>query len=149
MSTRTTWRRSAVDRDRVLTRLDALEGYLRELRGIVPPSLADYRRVEVKRACERLAQVTVEAALDVCALLVRELRLGVPAEEDDLLNKLLQAGLLSEQTVATLRRMKGFRNILVHEYTAVDDRIVYEVVTQKIGDLARFAAEVRAILDRL
>lgn len=148
MCTATTWRRSAVDRDRVLTRLDAVEGYRRELRGIVPASLADYTRAEVKRACERLAQDAVEAALDVCGLLVRKLRLGVPADEDDLLNKLLQAALLSEQTVATLRRMKGFRNTLVHESTAVDDRIVYEVVTQKIGDLARFAAEARAILDQ-
>jgi len=73
---------------------------------------------------------------------------GVPADEDNLLDKLFQVVLLSEQTVATLRRMKGFRNILVHEYTAVDDRIVYEVVTQEIGDLGRFAAEVRAILAR-
>lgn len=52
------------------------------------------------------------------------------------------------KTVATLRRLKGFRNVLIHEYTAVDNRIVDEVVTQKIGNLARFAAEVRAILDR-
>lgn len=129
-----------MDRERILTRLDDLARYLRELNGIVPRSFADYGRVEVKRACERLAQVAIEAALDVCAVLVRELRLGVPGEEDDLL--------LSGETVATLRRMKGFRNILVHEYTAVDDRIVYEVVTERIGDLAQFAAEVRAVLGR-
>ena len=39
-----------VDRDRVLAKLDELDGYLRELRSI---------------ACERLAQVAVEATLDV------------------------------------------------------------------------------------
>lgn len=103
-------------------------------------------RVEVKRACERLAQVAIEAALDVCAFLVRELRLGVPGEEDDVLAKLLQAGILSGETVAILRQMKGVRNILVHEYTAVDDRIVYEVVTQRMDDLRRFTDEVRGIL---
>ncbi len=137
-----------MDRERILTRLDAMEGYLRELGGILPGSFSDYGRVEVKRACERLAQVAIEAALDVCALLVRELRLGVPGEEDDILAKLLHSGTLSEETVTILRQMKGFRNILVHEYAAVDDRIVFEVVTSRLGDLGRFAVEVRAVLAR-
>ncbi len=137
-----------MDRERILARLDALGGYLRELRGIVPPSFAAYRKVEVRRACERLAQLAIEAALDVCALLVRELRLGVPGEEDDLLTKLRDAGVLSPAAVENLRRMKGFRNVLVHEYTAIDDRIVYEVVSNRLGDLEGFAAEVRAALAR-
>jgi uncharacterized protein YutE (UPF0331/DUF86 family) len=42
--------------------------------------------------------------------------------------------------------MKGFRNVLVHEYGAVDDRIVYEVVVHRMTDLAKFGGEVRALL---
>lgn len=49
-----------VDRDRVLTKLDELDGYVRELRSIVPASLEAYLAVEKKRACERLIQVSVE-----------------------------------------------------------------------------------------
>jgi uncharacterized protein YutE (UPF0331/DUF86 family) len=45
--------------------------------------VVDRDRVLAKRACERLAQVAVEAALDVCALLVAGMRLGLPGEEDD------------------------------------------------------------------
>src|SRR5436309_14835225 len=71
-----------VDRDRVLAKLDRLDGYLSELRSIVPARFEEYLRVERKRACERLAQVAVEAVLDVCALLVPGLRLGLPGEED-------------------------------------------------------------------
>ncbi len=137
-----------MDRERILAKLDRLEQYLRELGEVAPTAFAEYQRVEKKRACERLAQIAVEAALDVCALLVRELRLGLPGEVDDVLTKLLEAGILSPDTVTALRRMKGFRNILVHEYGAVDDRLVYEVVTQRMGDLTRFAGEVRAILAR-
>lgn len=65
-----------------------------------------------------------------------------------MLTKLLEGGILSPDTVTALRRMKGFRNILVHAYGAVDDRLVYDVVTQRMGDLTRFAGEVRAILAR-
>ncbi|MBC7315998.1 MAG: DUF86 domain-containing protein [Chloroflexi bacterium] len=91
----------------------------------------------------------MEAALDLCALVVRGPRVGVPAEQDDLVDKLLQAGLRSEQTVATRRRMKGFHRIVVREPAAVDDRLGYEVVTPKTGDLARCATGGRAILDRV
>lgn len=135
-----------MDRERILTRLAQLDQYLKDLHGIAPATFDEYRRVEKKRACERLAQIAVEAAFDTCALLVRELRLGLPGEEDDLLAKLLEGGFLSAETVGALRRMKGFRNILVHEYGTVDDRLVYDVVTQRMGDLERFAREVRALI---
>ena len=135
-----------VDRDRVLAKLDQLDGYLSELRSIVPARFEEYLRVERKRACERLAQVAVEAVLDVCALLVTGLRLGLPGEEDDLFEKLSRNGAISDSMADTLRRMKGLRNLLVHEYGRVNDRIVFEVVSQRLGDFDVFKGEVLAFL---
>lgn len=43
-----------IDRERVLAKLDELDGYLTELRSIAPE-----QRVEKKRACERLLQASV------------------------------------------------------------------------------------------
>ena len=48
-----------LDHERVLAKLDELEGYLRELEAIAPRNLTDYRRIEKKRACERLVQIAV------------------------------------------------------------------------------------------
>jgi uncharacterized protein YutE (UPF0331/DUF86 family) len=87
-----------VDRDRVLAKLDELDGYLAELRSIAPSQFEEYLRVERKRACERLAQVAVEAALDVCALLVTGLRLGLPGEEDDLVFEVVSQRLVDFET---------------------------------------------------
>ena len=47
-------RSRVVDRERLLAKLDELDGYLRELRAIAPPRLENYRTIEKKRACERL-----------------------------------------------------------------------------------------------
>ncbi len=41
-----------------------------------------------------------------------------------------------------LRRMRGFRNILVHEYTQVDDQIVYQMASERLGDFEVFIREV-------
>jgi uncharacterized protein YutE (UPF0331/DUF86 family) len=135
-----------VDRDRVLAKLDEMDGYLRELRSIAPGHFEAYLAVGKKRACERLVQVAVEAALDVCALLVAGMRLGLPGEEDDLFDKLVRGKGISTSMADTLRRMKGLRNLLVHEYGRVNDRIVFEVVSQRLGDFEAFKREVLASL---
>lgn len=135
-----------LDRERILAELDELEGYLQELDQIRPASFEEYRQIEKKRACERLLQISIEAVIDVCNLLVAGLRLGLPAEEDDLFEKLVQASLISPEMGHKLRMMKGFHNILVHEYGRVDDRIAYEVLTERLGDFEAFKSEVLKVL---
>jgi uncharacterized protein YutE (UPF0331/DUF86 family) len=131
-----------LDRERILGKIDQLEGYLRDLRTIVPQDFAAYQKVEKRRACERLLQLSIEAVIGVCHLLVTGLRLGIPAEEDDLFEKLVAAGVISPQTRETLKEMKGFRNILVHEYARIDDRMVYEVARSRLGDFETFKEEI-------
>ncbi|MEW6683034.1 MAG: DUF86 domain-containing protein [Nitrospirota bacterium] len=137
-----------VDRGRILGKLDELERYVRELRAIAPGSFEEFLRPEKKRACERLLQISVEATIDVCHLLVMGLRLGYSSEEADLFNALARKDVISEGLAATLKDMKGFRNILVHEYAEVDDALVYKAVRDRLGDFEAFKREVLAALDR-
>jgi uncharacterized protein YutE (UPF0331/DUF86 family) len=138
-----------VDRDRVLGKVDELDGYLRELRSIAPATLEEYRTVEKKRACERLLQIAIEAVVDVCALLVTGLRLGVPSEENDVFDKLARAGAISVERATVLHRMKGFSNLLVHEYVRIDDRIVFETLRDRLGDFDEFRREILATIRTL
>jgi uncharacterized protein YutE (UPF0331/DUF86 family) len=50
------------------------------------------------------------------------------------------------ETVGTLRRMKGCRNILVHEYGHVLDELIFETITTRLGDFDDFR---RAVLQAL
>ena len=135
-----------IDRDRLLAKIDELDGYLTELRSIAPEQFEDYLRVEKRRACERLVQVSVEAMIDACALLVTGLRLGLPGEEEDLFDKLTQRGAISPSMADTLRRMKGLRNLLIHEYGRINDKIVFETISQRFGDFESFKREILAFL---
>jgi uncharacterized protein YutE (UPF0331/DUF86 family) len=135
-----------IDRDRILAKLDELDTSLRELRSVVPPSFDEYLTVEKRRSCERLLQVSIEAVIDTCALLVTGLRLGLPADEDDLFEKLASRGVISHRIADLLRRMKGMRNILVHEYGRVDNALVFETVEQRLGDFDAFTREVLSFL---
>lgn len=124
-----------LDRDRILTKIDELDGYIRELRQVVPAGFAEYlAKVEARRACERLLQISIQSLLDICHLFVAGLRLGLPAEEDDMLSKIEQAKVFSPEILQSLRTMKGFRNILVHEYGGVDNAIVFKAATARLRD---------------
>ena len=131
-----------LDRERILAKIDVLDGYLKELRGILPASFEEYKKIEKRRACERLLQVSIECMIDICGLMVTGLRLGLPAEEDDLFEKLEQAGIITLQRKESLKKMKGFRNILVHEYGEVDDMIVYEVLQNNLNDFEAFKQDI-------
>ena len=135
-----------IDRDRILAKLDELDSYLRELRSVVPASFHEYLTVEKRRSSERLLQVAIEAVIDICALLVTGLRLGLPADEDDLFEKLTAREVISPPIADLLRRMKGMRNILVHEYGRVDNALVFETVQQRLGDFDAFKREILAFL---
>jgi len=131
-----------LDKERLLAKIDELEGYLKEIEQVKPTSFEEYKRVEKKRACERLLQLSIECMIDICALMVTGLRLGLPSEEDDLFERLEQARIISPIMKETLRKMKAFRNILVHEYGRIDDQLVYEVLQSRLNDFVTFKCEI-------
>jgi uncharacterized protein YutE (UPF0331/DUF86 family) len=131
-----------LDKARVLAKIDEIDGYLKELELIKPASFEEYKRIEKRRSSERLLQLTIECMIDICALLVTGLRLGLPSEEADLFERLEQAGIISPIMKETLRKMKAFRNILVHEYGRIDDQLVYEVLQNRLNDFIAFKREI-------
>src|SRR2546422_4886663 len=130
----TSTRSLVIDRERLLAKLDELDGYVAELRSIAPPSLEEYKAVEKRRACERLLQLMVQAAIDACGLVVTGLRLGLPGQEDDLFEKLAQRGVISPGTAALLRQMRGLRKLLGHEYGRINDEVLFDAVHRRLRD---------------
>jgi len=135
-----------LDEGRILAKLDELEGYLAELRAIAPENLKEYRRIEKKRSCERLLQLCIECVIDMCRILVSGLRLGLPADENDLFEKLNKNGIVSSSVTRLLRQMRGFRNILVHEYASVDDELVFKYGKTRLGDFEKIRKQILKVL---
>ncbi len=136
-----------LDHERILAKLDELDGYQRELAQIIPATFTEYlEKGEKRRACERLLQISIQCVIDMCSLVVAGLRLGLPAEEEDLFEKLEVANLVTPQIMRMLRAMRGFRNILVHEYGGVDNTIVFQRATSGVRDFALFRDAILEIL---
>lgn len=131
-----------IDKEKIFSKIDELNKYLDELEEIKPSSYEEYEEsIEKKRACERLLQISIETVIDISQILVSELKLGIPEDEDVIFEKLSKKKIISKNLEKILKRMKGFRNILVHKYGEVNDELVYENF-DKLEDFNKFIEEI-------
>jgi len=131
------------DRDLVEKKLAFIETCVAELRRLAAPDALE-RDVKERRFVEHTLQIAIQAALDVAAHIVSDDHLGEPRTNQELFVLLSGAGWLDGPLAQSLRAAAGFRNVLVHGYTAVDPEIVRDVLVNRLGDLVAFVAAIRA-----
>ena len=137
-----------LDKNRILSKLDELDSYLTELEDVMPKNYEEYiNSIEKKRSCERLLHIMIECTIDVCTLMVKDLRLGLPAGEEDLFEKIEKKKIISKRMKEKLKLMRGFRNILVHRYAGVDDQLVFENL-KNINDSREFRKQIISFLKK-
>lgn len=71
-------------------------------------------------------------------------RLGEPRTNRELFDLLQRNGWIDDDLADTLRRMVGFRNILVHGYDVVDLAVLRDIVDNRLDDLLAFSARIRS-----
>ncbi len=133
------------DEDLVAKKLALIETYVRELRTLAKPREIS-TEVRERRFAEHTLQIAIQAAMDVASHIVSDEKLGEPTTNSQLFEILAHAGWLQAEQSDRLRKMAGFRNVLVHGYAVVDPAIVRDVVENHLGDLLDFVAAVRARL---
>jgi uncharacterized protein YutE (UPF0331/DUF86 family) len=130
---------------RFVVKIGELENYLQSLDEILPDTEEEYLRDYVKRlATERLLQLSIEVVLDLCAMLVQQLRLGPPSDEENILELLRKR----VKNIELIKEMKSFRNILVHRYGEINNRLVFENATQGRDDFEKIIEEFREIIEK-
>ena len=71
----------------------------------------------------------------------------MPATAADAFAELVQLELIERGLAQRLQRAVGFRNVLVHEYTEVDWKIVMRVIRTDTRDLSAFGKAVVKMLE--
>ena len=138
-----------MDKQRILTLLDLLDGYLQDLGGRLPRTFSEYNKdIEKQRFCERTLQLQIEVCIDIAHLLVKELKLGLPDEEESVFEKLRDEDIVSEETFQKLRAMKKFRNVLIHRYKQINNSLVFRNAVDNKNDFIVFKKEVLSFLKK-
>lgn len=136
-----------MDKKRILSKFEEMNKYLEELDEIKPLDLDKYKNlIEKKRACERLLQIIIESIIDICNILTSDLRLGIPADEEDMFSKLEKKAIITKDIKNILINMKGMRNVLVHKYENIKDELIFEAISEKLDDFEKFKMEILKFL---
>lgn len=127
----------------VRKKLAAIESAVADLRRLARPD-ALALDVREERFVEHTLQIGIQAALDIASHIVADDRLGEPDTNRQLFDRLAGAAWISTSLAETMKRMVGFRNILVHGYQDVDLAMVRDVVEHRLDDLLQFVAAIGA-----
>jgi uncharacterized protein YutE (UPF0331/DUF86 family) len=118
------------DGETICRRLHALEAYAAELERLGVTVSRDKFDAELSTQwmIEHGLQLAIECVLDVGNHLIAGEHLGTPQSYREIIELLGQRGILPPEFVSAVRGMPGFRNILVHDYLAVDPGIVWDML---------------------
>lgn len=82
--------------------------------------------------------VAIEVCIDMCNHLISRNGLKIPEDYSDTFRVMMDAGAFDKLFVDNLVKMAKFRNRLVHLYWEVDDKTVYLILQNNLGDFKKF-----------
>lgn len=134
--------------DDIQTKLDVLRDNLEKMALLPQASFeefsGDFRNVD--SALHRL-QTSIQALMDLGSYLVARYGLSPPRTSRDVLEQLEQAGRLPAGAAARFGPIFSFRNRVVHLYDRVDERIVFQILTDERQDLVDLLDLLLALLE--
>ena len=103
-----------------------------------PNNLEDYRRLDcivlnLQRACE--------AVIDIAMYIVSTRKLGIPQTKKEAFIKLEENNIITKEMSENMKKMIGFRNIAIHDYKEIDEKILQDVIENHLEELLTFARQ--------
>jgi len=137
--------------NRINDKIQEIEKFLEELESVLPKDLDEYlNNFKIKAICERHFEKIVEAVVDISFLIIREKKFESPTDDENSFEILSNHNIISKELSIKLKAAKGMRNIIAHEYGKIDDKLVFEAVTQElIKDVNEFINQIEKELKRL
>ncbi|MCC7203149.1 MAG: DUF86 domain-containing protein [Nitrospirae bacterium] len=136
-----------IDTTLIRRKLGELETCIHTLERLRGYSLKELQEDRAKAwSVEHGLQIAVQTVIDTGNNILAAL--GEHEIEDyvDVIDKLGEQGVIPKAFSQSIRGMAGFRNILVHEYAAVDLTKVYHVLQNQLDDFRQFAKHIDAYL---
>lgn len=84
----------------------------------------------------------VQISIDIGSHIISTTNQPLPQTMGDIFTKLHELGAISQETNERLRKAVGFRNIVVHNYEAINWEIVYAICQNSLRDFRQFAQEI-------
>jgi len=115
----------------------------------LPSSFEEFSQLGlVKDGIYKRMEFAIENIIDICSIINSDLHLSVPESEESFVENLANAGIFTQNMAEKTRRMKGFRNIIVHRYGKIDDILAHKILTEHMEDFYEFIESIEQFLGR-
>jgi uncharacterized protein YutE (UPF0331/DUF86 family) len=138
-----------MDEDLIRQKLESLRRCVLRVREKCPadaatlerdPDLQDIVTLNLSRA--------IQLCVDIGAHLIAEVDVPAPVTMGQTFDGLARVGVLTPDLARKLRRAVGFRNIVVHNYEAIDWQVVHALADSHLSDFTDYARAVMAYLGK-
>lgn len=129
-----------VDISLILRKLASLDDYRKQLAEFATITVDEYRSDwKVQRIVERTLQMMIELCADIAGHIIADNALRTPETYADTFRVLGENAILTTEQTAVMEKMAKFRNVVVHQYEAVDAEIVVLVLRRHLDDFQLFS----------
>ena len=91
-------------------------------------------------------QVSIDAAMDVIAMLCKDL--GITVRDDySNIDDLESLNIFQKDLLKNLRRLNGLRNVLVHKYNKIEEERIIQEKKNFVDNLKKFVKDVEKVIN--
>lgn len=130
-----------VDRNKIEAQLE----YLHQLLDLLEQQRIWETPIE-KAALERIVHMTIEAALDVGNSMIDGFIMRDPGSYEDIVEILTDEKVIPTEVAEELKFLLHWRKSLVHDYTNINHKQLYDDFSNRISSLKNFSTGVKAYL---
>ena len=115
-----------------------------------PNKLEEFKSLDlIKDGIYKRIEASIQEIIKICSIINSDLRLGIPSNSDDIISTLEEKEIISKELSAKIKKMKSFRNFLVHRYGQIQDEIAYEDIKNGFDDFTFFKKEILKLIENL
>ena len=134
-------------KDIIKTKLKEIEESIKIVEENLPDKFEKFVKLGlIKDGIYKRMEFAIENVFDICAIINSDLELGIPSNDEDIVDNLVMNEIIDKRMKEKLKAMKGFRNILVHRYGKIDDRIAFNILKENIKDFWLFIEKIEDFL---
>jgi uncharacterized protein YutE (UPF0331/DUF86 family) len=138
-----------VDRDKIEGLIRHLQEYNAILKETTNQPEKDYLNDPKMIGSTRYyLQISIETCINIANHMIATQRLRAPKDYKDSFQVLYETKILYDEITRKMKEVAGLRNLLVHIYWDVDDRMIYESIQSELNDFEDFITEIMVFIDK-
>lgn|SRR3989338_2553721 len=128
-----------VNQNIVKAKIGHIEGNLQRLREKRKISLEELTRsIDLQDIILHNLQLSIQGCIDIASHIISDQGWTVPGTLAGLFDILSEHKVISLQLSEKLKKMTGFRNLIIHEYQTIDLNRVHNILSRDIKDIDAF-----------